>query len=268
MAKLSASKAWEDTTRFLRAHGGLVFAVALALLALPSIIAAPWLTPLQERMTAGTLRSEELLGYAPVFLVILLVSLIGTLAIYTLALRPAVSVGEALRHGVGRLLPALGVTILIGLIFGVLAALLSIPLALGAAASGTAAPGASALLLLLLVPVAIYLFARVYLAQVAVVDGRGPISALKTSWALTRGNVGRLIVLLLVVFIVAGVVYLAGTFIFAGLLAVLGNALGGPSLGQFLAAIVTNILSAILTAVIVVLVAMVYRQLAGEAAGA
>jgi len=265
MRKLSASQAWEDTTKFLKAHAGLVFTVALALLALPSILAAPFLGRIQATLLAsGTLSSEEALAAGPVFLLILIVSLVGTLAIYTLVLRPGISVGEALRHGLRRLLPAIGITLLIGLLLVLVVALYSVFVAVGGA--GGAAVGA--LLLLLLVPVFIYLLVRIYLAQVAVVDGRGPVEALKASWAMTKGNAGRLVVFLLVVLVVALVVYLAGTFLIAGLLAALGTALGGPALGQFLAAVVTNVLSALITAVLGVLVAMVYRQLAGNTGGA
>ena len=257
--KLSASAAWDATTDILRRHGGLVFTVALAFFALPPILATPF-TSNMPAMTGDVAQAQaQVLRASPFLLAILLLSVLGSLVIYTLVLRPGTSVGEAIGHGVRRLLPAVGVAAL--LLLGGL--LITIPFAALSAGSATSGNPVLALLALLLIPVVIYLFVRLFAAQISVADGRNPIDALRHSWALTRGNVARIFVLLLVVAVVGFIIVLATNFVLGSLVRLLGNALGGPTTGPFLAAILSSIVSAVITGVLLVLLAQIYRQLSG-----
>lgn len=263
MAKLSAGKAWEDTAAFLRGNGKLVFPVALAFIALPQIVASPWLAPLSTPQPTP----EQAAAALPPLLLVILFGLFGSLAIYALVLRPGMSVAESLRHAIRRLLPALAVAFILGL----LGVALLIPATLaggGAAASGQAVPPAVALLSLLLLPVAIFLVLRFTLAQVAVADHAGPLDALKRSWALTRGNALRLFGIFVLVVVTGIVLLLAVQFVLGTVLLLVGTALGGQALGLLLATILSSIAAALVTAVVLVLVATIYRQLEGAATGA
>lgn len=262
--KLSASAAWDATADFLRRHGGLVSTVALAFFALPQILALPF-TGNMQAMTGDLEQAQaQALRASPILLLVILAGILGQLAIFTLVLRPGASVGEAIGHGFRRLLPAVGVAAL--LLLGGL--LLSIPFSALSFGSLQTGNRLLSLLALLLLPIAIYLFIRVFAAQVSVADGRSPIDAIRHSWALTRGNVGRIFVLVLLVGVVGFIILLAINFVAGSLLLLLGNAFGSPNTGRFLVAILSALVSALVTSVFLVLLAQLYRQLSGATAGA
>ena len=108
MANLSITAAWEESVAFVRREGRLLFPVSFMLIALPVAVT--------EALTPASAAGQPPAGGAwlVLFPVALLLSAIGNVAITSLALRPGISVGEALRHGAARL-PALLPGLAIGL---------------------------------------------------------------------------------------------------------------------------------------------------------
>ena len=93
MAKLSISKAWDETRETLKRDGGLLVTIALALMVLPGIV-RELVTPAAP---AGQLPK---VGYWVIVAVIaLIIALAGQLAVIRLAIGSRLTVGEAIGHG-------------------------------------------------------------------------------------------------------------------------------------------------------------------------
>ena len=200
--------------------------------------------------------------------IVMFASIVGTVAISYLALRPGTSVGEALQVGLKRFLPVF----LASLLIGIVAILLMVPLAIivmgGAIASGnpSAAGGSILLFGLLAIVIALAFWVRLMLmTPVAAAENVGPIAIIRRSWTLTRSHFWRLLGLVLLMVVVAMVVIgaisaIVGIFVFM---------VAGPpepgSTSLILMTILSAVLSAIFSAVFITLLARVYAQLSGSA---
>jgi hypothetical protein len=256
MSKLSLSRAWEETSGVLARDGRLFLAVALALFVLPGLILNVSMPDAQagEFPPAGPWMAVA--GGA------LLVSLVGQLAVIRLAIGPHVAVGEAITHGVRRLVPYI-VAVLVWLLpillvgSGLYGMLLvnethpSVPVALG---------------LILLTLIGIYLSVRLMLSSaVASAENVNPIAILRRSWELSHGNWWRLFAFLFL-FGIGAVCLLWAVETVAGLLVRLVVEDAGPrSVGGLLIAIVSQLVSALLSVTFFVLLARIYVQRSGEA---
>jgi hypothetical protein len=248
MATLSVTVAWDETVAFVRREGRLLFPVAFMLIALPAALAEA----LSPASTPGQAPAPGL--WLLIFPVALLLSAIGNLAISALALRPGASVAEALRRGAQRLLPLLGVAIMIGIaafiLFTIVVTIVvaAIPGAVEAAKAGTpnAAFGTAVLIaFVLLVPIVLYFGARLMLVTpLAAGEEGGPFRLIGRSWTLTRGQTARLVGLLLLVMI-AYLVLLIAVQSIAGLAIV--ALLGPPAPGSLAAILVTLVGAAVTT---------------------
>ena len=119
--------------------------------------------------------------------------MIGNLAISVLALRPGVSVGEAIQQGARRFLPVLGAALLIGLA-SMLAMLPVVLLAAAGLAVALGIPALAAIPALLMIPLLVFLWTRLLLANpIGAVEPGGPVAILKRSWALTAGRFWQLL---------------------------------------------------------------------------
>src|SRR6476659_767716 len=98
MAQLSLSRAWDETRAIFARDGGLLIAVALAMLVLPETVVG-LMTPGGSSMTV--------VGRC-VWLVGALIGIVGQIALVRLALGPSTTVGHAIGHGARRFLPTLG----------------------------------------------------------------------------------------------------------------------------------------------------------------
>lgn len=151
------------------------------------------------------------------------------------------SVGESLRVGARRLLPAIGAMLLFGL------ALVVSALPAGGAffAFWPGRPVVAVLAALVLAALPIFVFTRLAFATVEViVRPSGPIQSLRRSWELTGGNFWRVSGIGLVITVIAGVFYVAvGTIAGIG-----GFALADSPLG--VAGITALILSALMVFVL------------------
>lgn len=259
MPALSITDAWNETAAFMGREGRLVLPVGFMLIALPgAIVQAASPTAQPNQMPEPGLW----LALVPLWLV---ATLIGNLAISTLALRPGISVGEAIQQGTRRFLPVLGAALLIGV--GAMVAMIPMMLlvVLVAIATGLspANPAIAALPILIVLPLLIFFWVRLLpINPVGAVEPVGPVAILKRSWALTAGHFwqlfGFLLLFLIVWMVVVGVVAGVGGILIA-------LAAGPPqpdSLSFYLMLILSTLIQAGLASVFGVMVARIYAQLA------
>lgn len=265
MPKLSITTAWNETADYLKAHFGTLFTIAVALITLPNVAlqafgpgaAAPGAAP----------EPGLWLLLVPVVLVL---GITGSLAISTLALGRASTVGEAIGHGFRRVLPMLGAT----LILVVALTLLLIPavLATGLEARDLLTPtpataGKVALLMLLILALLLFFGVRLLLmTPVGAAEPAGPIAIIARSWALTRGHFWKLLGFLLLMAVAALVVVLVATMTVGLIVAAL---LGAPAPGTaagLVMLLVGGLLNAVFLVVMTTMVARLYLQLDGGGA--
>ncbi len=261
MANLSITTAWNETSVIVRREAGLLLPIAFLLLALPSIL-------FQLVVGFEPERIPEPGAWMLLLPVLGLVSLLGTLAICVLVLRPGVSVGEALSAGLRRLLP----TFLATLLFGVIATLVAIPFVLvfgaGTLAVGgdpTNSPGLALLGFLLLMGVFIFVWTRIMLlTPVASAEPIGPIALLRRSWNLTRGHVLKLLGFVVLIVIAFLVISLAVTSIGGLLIALIAGRPTPGSLSMALVMLLGAVVNTLFMVYFTAMIARIYAQLAGD----
>ena len=261
MARLSISRAWDETKARIAADGRLMMVVALALVALPLLVTGV-ISP-QEAGAEPTI-TNVILG-----LVAALIGIVGQLALIRLAIGPAVTVGEAIAHGARRM-PIYFVAIVLMILFLLLAA---IPLVLILAASGVplddgeaaASSPVAILAVLLYIALVIFVAVRIVLSSpVASAERAGPIAILRRSWDLTSGHFWRLLGFLLL-FFVGALILISAVNAAVGLVAAL---IFGPiepmSASALLVALAAALVNALVTVILAVMLARMYLQLAGD----
>lgn len=251
MSKLSLSRAWEETTAVLARDGRLFLAVALALFVLPGLI-------LNVTMPAAHAGEFPPAGsWMAIAFVVLLVSLVGQMAVIRLAIGPHVSVGEAIMHGVRRVLPYVAAALLW------LVPILLIGSALYAYLQANQSKPSLAASLALIVLCVLFAFVAVRLmlsSAVASAENVGPIAILRRSWELSGGNWWRLF-LFIVLFGIGALCLLWAVDSVAGLLIRMIVEDSGPrSLGGLLISIVSQLVSGLLSVVLFVMLARIYVQ--------
>lgn len=256
MTKLSISTAWNDAAVFASREARLLFPVSFLLLVLPGVVL---------QAATGTLQSSGLLTPSPwlllAFLPISLISIIGSLALCNLALRPGTSVGEALLAGLRRLLPVFGATMLLAL--ALFLALIPLVLIFGIDPDNPQ-PGRLLLLALLMVFAGAYVGGRLLMmTPSASVESTGPVAMIQRSWALTAPVAFKLFGLMLLLMLVYVLLILAVSIV-GGIVIVL--AAGPPQPGST-AGLLVLILNGLINAVVWVyffsFTSRIYTQLAG-----
>ena len=267
MVKLSVSKAWDETSQFLAKETRLVAPVALAMFLVPTTL-LDWAMP-GNSATGGTAMLT--------LMVMLALAFIGQMTIAALATGWRGSVGEAIGKAVGRV-PAVFATLLIvfmpiGLIVGIVLAMALAGAGLTDAAQMTpeaiAKLGSVRVVFLLSFAVIMVIAARLLpLSALAINERPGPIAMIKRSWTLTKGNVGRLTAITLLLLLGAAV--LGGavqSVVGTGVELAIGPA--QPfSLSALLIGLAGGLTGAIVSAVSAVLVGRIYAQLAAESPAA
>jgi hypothetical protein len=195
-----------------------------------------------------------------VALVALLVSLVGQLAVIRLAIGPHVSVGEAIMHGVRRLVAYL-VAVIIWLVpILVVGSLLYDYLAMNETHPSVVA----ALALILLTLVGVFLGVRLMLSSaVASAEIIGPIAVLRRSWAISAGNWWRLFIFLVLFAIGALCLIWAIESVFGLLVRTFMDDSGPLTVGNLVISIVSQLVSAALSVVFFVMLARLYVQRSG-----
>lgn len=264
MASLSVTEAWNETAAFVKAEARLLFPLAFMLIALPAAVTRALVPAVEvgETPPSGT--------WLIAALVAIVLALIGNLAISHLALRPGTSVGEALGQA-GRRGPVLaGAALLVGCGLLALGFLLSLAVSLvmmgtsagsGQPPSSEAMMRAARILALILLPVLLYVSARVMLMPaIAAAEPGGPFALLSRSWKLSAGHVMKLIGLLLILSLVAIVLQLAVQSVLGlGLMALAGPAEPGSG-GALLILLVMALLNMVLGVYFATLIARLYAQ--------
>lgn len=263
MATMSIGKAWEETVAFVAREASLLFPVVLLFVALPGLILQE-MTPPELQAWFAKPNMDAIPAMPPGFgLAMLLTAILiwfGSLTLFALALRPGISVGEALRLSLTRLPVLLGTAalVVVALIVGVVA----IALVGGLVASLSKAAGALIGLVAGAAAVGgmIYASIRLMLLNPVVIDGRtGVLDSLRRAWALTRGHFWRLLGFLIVIMLLSAVAASAAQLIFG----LLGSLVGGPEGARLAGGIAGAIVSSIVQVYMLVMLARLYRQAAG-----
>jgi hypothetical protein len=258
MRTLSITTAWNETSAFVARDGGTLFVVAFAFLALPSVAFQFFVQP-------GPAPDPATVGFALVgVLVVVFLSLWGSLTLSLLALSLERVVGAALRRALGRL-PALLGTMLI-LILGLLVLLLPVILLIAPHLRDPSPLLALPLLLIVIAMVALWV-RLILMTPVAAAEPVGPVRILARSWELTRGRfwklLGFVLLLLLVFTVISMVVGVVG-----GLIAYAIAGLPKPgSAAMLIVQLLSGLINAAWGMILAVFLARIYAQLAGDEAG-
>lgn len=265
-SKLSISRAWDQTRDIFRRDGGLITAVALALIVLPEvvvgIVAPP--EPGATEPAAGAQMLRLLAG---------LISLVGQLAIIRLALGPSTTVGAAISHGLRRFPSTLGAFALLVIVMGLVliptAAVLSILMGVDLnQLSQAPTPGMAMLFLIIVIIGALISVRFTLLAPVGSAEALGPFGIFKRTWQLTAGHYWRLLGLVALLLIAALFLLLTASVI-GGLLArLVGGEISAFSVGALIVSLVAGAAQGAFSILASVMLARVYSQIAGRDAEA
>lgn len=263
---VSMGTVWDRTAEFLSENLGTVLPVALGAIFVPAAISGS-LSGLQHGATPGL---AAVLGLASLLLAI--VTFWGQLAVTALALDPAIGRG-ALNVATRRLPAALLVTVALFVALFLLVIPAGIILALSGADLSASATGAMpqvppaavlwmVLYFLVLLPVGLWLGARLIVVAPAIVGEKAMFGAIPRSWSLTRGSAFRIVGVLILYAIVATVAYLAATTAFGAIITLIaGRGEDGLSLAMVLTVIVGGAVSTAFTVLGTAFTAKLYLAL-------
>lgn len=183
MARVSIGAAWTETSAFVKREGALLLPVALLFVAIPFALMLQ-LIPDDFRAEMAKPRDARAMPELPVGVLLGLmlgfaITMIGTLSLYALALRPGISVAEALQRGLRRVPVSIGASLMVGF-------LLSVPMLMISVASPSM--GTS----FLLVSAAVVSIRLLPLNAIIVAQDRRIADSLKAGWAMTRGQFWKL----------------------------------------------------------------------------
>lgn len=262
MGRLSITTAWNESADFLKRHFGALFTIAVALIAFPNV-ATQWLVPLP----VGSGPTPQAGLWLVLFLLVLLLNLVGSLAISSLALGRENVVGDALRHGLRRL-PSMAAASVI-LIAAAVILFLPLILATGLRPEQLIAPtpatvGKIGLVVLVFALVGLFFAVRLMLlTPVAAAEPVGPVAIIARSWTLTRGHFWKLLGFVVLITLAA----MVAIAVAAMLIGLVVSLVAGPpqegSLSQLILLLATSLLNAAFVVVMATMVARIYIQLAG-----
>lgn len=258
MAAMSIGKAWEEAVAFVARERSLLFPVALLFVALPGLILQEMTPP---ELATWTMDKGAMPDIPPSFILSTLIGVIiiwfGSLALFALALRPGISVGEALRLSLSRLPVLLGTALVV---IGTLLGIAIVGMIVVVAFSMVAKPVAAALAALLVTAgAAVMLFAsvRLLLLNPVVIDGHeGVMASLRHSWALTRGHFWRLLGFILVLTLLSAIVGSAAQVIFG----LFGRLIAGAEGARLIGGVAAAVVSTVVQVYMLVMLARLYRQ--------
>ena len=267
--KLSIGQAWVEASAFLMREARLVAPVALALFALPSAL-LNWAYPAGKQASAS---GGAMLGLLLVFVA----AMIGQMTIVQLSIGWHGSIGEAIGKVSKRVPSLIGAAVLVFapllLVFSI--AIAAVLVAAGITDPATATPEAMmklpsvSWLVMLFVLLILFVGVRMFpMSAIAANEQAGPIGLLKRSWALTRGQVGRILVLVLLLLLVVLVLNGAVTAVVGSVARLM---LGEPlpfNLAALVIALAGGIVTALVSSVSAAMVGRAYVQLSGDSAAA
>lgn len=253
---ITMSNVWDRATEVMRGRAGQLATIGASTIFLPTLLSAA-VTSVAPGAGLGV--------SGPITILVTLISLFGGLAIIATATDPQADTAAALARAGQRLLPAVGLTLLLGLAFGALlipvfGLIAGAGLDLSALRSGNSAsadavarPGlvvAALVYVLILSAVLIWVSARLAVLNGVIVNERRGVAAIGRSWSLTRGLAWRIVGVLLLIGVVMVVALLAVTSV-VGLAARLAAGADGIALATFLSSaaggLVTTVYSVVLS---------------------
>jgi hypothetical protein len=264
VSRLSVSEAVTWSQAFAKREWRLVLPVALAFIGLPFMLFRLFVP---FPVTApGTLPpfAPGMLWIVPV----LLLNLIGAIAITAMVLVPGISVREALQVGTRRFWVLVAAWLMIGLGGGLIVILASVLVLFLSLLLGLNQQAAATIVLALGAPLSLLLFVRlIMLAPLVVSRALGPVAALKTSWAITRGHFWPLAAILALMLLATMILALAVQSAFGVVALLLAKLLGLKALGVVLIAISAALINSLTSAAFYIVIAALYPQLGGASRG-
>lgn len=245
MASISIDRAWTETNAFVKREGALLFPVAMLFVAIPIALIFQIL-PAELRqqilMPVPNAPLPKMPAYIPLCIMLAAaIILVGNLALYALAVRPGISVKEALQRAVRR-----------------------IPIMVGAGAIVFALPAMilrtvpSMPLQTLCLVASLFLWVRMTMLYAVIIDqNSGIIDSIRRSWTLGRHGLLRLFGFWLAIFSLS---------VFAGMVAqmlfgLVGYLIGGASAGYAAADLGTAAVMGVAQVYQTVMIARMYRQI-------
>ncbi|WP_374408872.1 hypothetical protein [Pelagerythrobacter sp.] len=264
--KFDMGRAWNEATALISGNKELLAVIAGIFIFLPNLALALFVPemmtgPAEVNPEDPTAAMQAFYSeYGVWFGLLTIVQSVGTLSLLALLHDRRPTVGEAMRTGLVTLLPYIAAQLILVVVLSIV---LGVPIGLAVAAGGVTG---GVLLGLLAFVVFVYVMVKVSLVSPEMVLGANlnPLTALRNSWRLTKGNSLRLFgfyLLLLIGVIVVGAVIgmISGLFV-----AMLGQNTAGLLVGGAL----NGLLGAIWSVLLVCVLASVYKQLAGPSAAA
>ena len=260
MTKLDTNAAWKEASAIVSANREVLLALAGVFFMLPSlaltiIAGEPEMIPGMKPEQMMAAMSEFYRTWWWIILLSAVLQIVGLMAILTLMRdRSRPTVGEAIRGGmpgalsylVAQLLSVVGLSLIGGIIIGIIAA---VSPALAVVAG-----------LLFGLAMIFALFRLILVAPVIAVEGtRNPLTAMLRSWRLTQGNFWRIFGFLLLIVILFAVV-VGIVMMVVGLILALASS-GEPQ--RIIAAVFSSARGAVGVVYFAGVIAAIHRQLAG-----
>jgi hypothetical protein len=260
MATMLIGKAWEEAVAFVAREASLLFPVVLLFVALPGLILQE-MTPPELQAWFANPKSDAIPAMPPGFGLAMLLTIVliwfGSLTLFALALRPGISVGEALRLSFARMPVLLGTALLVVLLIGgvIVAAVLILVIlsllskALAAIIGLLLGFGAACLVF--------YAGIRLVLLNPVVIDSEAGVrESLRRAWALTRGHMLRLLGFLLVVMLLSTIAASAAQLV----IGLIGGLVAGPEGARLAGSVAGAAVSSVVQVYMLVMLARLYRQ--------
>lgn len=253
---------WDRATDFLSDNLSVVVPIALLAIFLPNSLSASIAPIAQQSFTANMVIQAAQLALT-------LITLWGQLALIALATEPLAGRSAAIAKANTRFLPMIGIMLL--LLLGFLLLILPFPIVLGlagydlnAAMNGQQVPvpdGVGGFILLytaVLLPLLLFLAARLVLLSPVVVRERRAAGALRRSLVLTRGITWKVIGVVILYLIVFGVSLLAARFVFGSILELVAGGEGAITLATVLTSVMVSAVETAFVALAAAFVAKLY----------
>ncbi|PZU68413.1 MAG: hypothetical protein DI554_03330 [Sphingobium sp.] len=244
MAAVSIGKAWEEAVAFVAREASLLFPVALLFLALPGLILQEMTPPQLAEWMANPQRTglpDIPPGFALAMLLGVVIIWFGSLTLFALALRPGISVGEALRLGFARLPVLLGTALLAMFLIGGLMLAAILVAVLASLVSESVGTSIGAILGAFVGGATIFASVRLMLLNPAVIDGnQGVVPSLRHAWAL----------------LLSGIASMAAQTIFGAL----AGLAAGPEAARLVGGVASAAVSTVIQVYMLVMLARIYRQ--------
>lgn len=265
-ARLDSNLAWKTAMRLVAANRDVLIAVAGVFFLFPSLAFSVFVP--EPQMPPGTPPREMMETIAdawtsslPLLIVVTLLQMAGTVSmLIVMTDRQRPTVGQAIRRGFSALGPYVLAQIMVGAVLGMGFLVLVSVAALTGQQAVAAIAVIGAFIAMIWCSVRLALVAPV----LAIEAERNPVEALRRSWALTRGNSGRMLAFFVLAGLLFAVIY-GLTMMLVGVVLVL---MTGGSVQQVLTAAVSSSLTAGALVYFIAMLAAVYRQLAGDDASA